>query len=124
MFTFKNVYDKREEFIEACRVANACAGQFKLLSEAKTEEEFLDVICNNVAWVKRNVPMFEPTYSYIEYFYFSKSLEGYAIVHTPRVGFCHLHGAINRKGELVVPIKYKYVYEVKEEILELKNKEL
>jgi len=44
----------REEIIKRCKKAGACRPEFRRLISAETEEEFIEVLSNNLNWVIKN----------------------------------------------------------------------
>lgn len=74
-FTFQNVWENRDAFIEACKKAWACEAQFKRLIEAKTKDEFMQVIYDNFNWINDSIREFEPKFYDADKFY-----EGFASV--------------------------------------------
>ena len=63
-FTFQNVWENRDAFIEACKKAGACKTQFKPLIEAKTKNEFMQVVYDNFNWICFKIEDFEPKFNF------------------------------------------------------------
>ena len=75
MFTKENVFEKRAEFENACKRAQACKEEFHKLLKAETKSEFMQVIFDNFYWVYEHVDKFGLEYDFVDNFY-----EGFARV--------------------------------------------
>lgn len=110
-FTFQNVWENRDAFIEACKEAvfigerRGEAGKVKLQKRlmAKTERGFLRAVYDNFTWINRNIENFMPKFDYA---YGFKGEELARVIINKKVGY------INKDGELIVPpiLDYAYVF--------------
>ena len=101
MFTLENVFEKRAEFENACKRADACKDKvfnslIKRLVSAKTEAEFLQAIFNNFYGVYEYVSKFGLEYDYVGDFH-----EGFARAYKD-----DKWGFINTKFEKICKLEY------------------
>jgi hypothetical protein len=104
MFTFDNVYEKREEFEKVCKSVGACAVEYSKLIESKTKEDFMKVIYYNFKWINDKIDEFEPKFDNVNNF--SGCIA--------RVRLGDKWGFIDKSGKYLVEPKFDEVYSFSE----------
>ena len=113
-FTFQNVWENRDAFIEACREKEAYESELKPLIEAKTENEFMQVVYDNFYWICSEIADFEPKFD--RAFYFK---DGYAkVVLNGKWGF------VKEDGSYLIEPRFDYIHRFYEDcaVVELDGK--
>ena len=133
--TLKNIWENKEFFIQICIEEDACKNQYKRLLNAKSKDDFMQVVLDNYSWVNRKITEeYDYAYDFFEglavvklddkyglideagnifipiiYDFASNFFEGLAVVQlNDKCGF------IDKNGNIIVPIIYDYAYSFKE----------
>ena len=106
--TLKNIWDNKELFIQKCKEGWACKDEFKRLLNAKSKDDFMEVVWDNYNWVNR---MITEEYDYAWCFY-----EGFALVKLN-----DKYGFIDEAGNIFIPIIYDFASNFFEGLAKVKS---